>query len=68
MSTYVAETDIFNGRRIDLASFEGFLDDGIDNVIERSVFESALEAFAQGRPGGKGDYYVFGVLLSSMDG
>lgn len=64
---YVAKADIFDHLRVDIRFLEDFLEQGVDDKVERCVFQAAFEPFCQRRSYGEGNYYIVGILLGSVD-
>ena len=63
---YISETDIFNLGGVELATLNSLFDDCVDNVIERCILHSTLEAFAEWRPDRECDHDIVCILLSSI--
>jgi hypothetical protein len=61
--TYVSETDVLDKRRVDLALRDDFLEEGVDEVVEVCVLETALAGLCEGRAEREGDDDIIGVFL-----
>jgi hypothetical protein len=61
--TYISETDILDERRVDLALRDDFLEEGVDEVVEVCILETALAGLCEGCAEREGDDDIIGVFL-----
>lgn len=63
--TYIAEHNILNQVGVQVGLGNDLLQKCVEDVVQLSVLEAALEAFGHGRAEGKGDDDVVGILLGA---
>lgn len=60
--SYVTEADILDERGVDVAALLNLLEEGVDEVFEAGVLETALAGLCEGSSDGKSDDNIVGVL------
>jgi hypothetical protein len=66
--TYIAAADVLDELRIDFRFLDDLLEQRIDEVIQLSIFESALEAFGKWCSDRESNYYIVGILGRADNG
>jgi hypothetical protein len=62
LATHIAQADILDESRVELAPFPDLLKQGADHVLEAGVLEAALLSLGKRRPDGQRDDDVVGIL------
>jgi hypothetical protein len=60
--TYIAEADILNESRVQVAALANLLQKSVHHVLEAGVLETALAGLGERRSNGQGDDDVVGIL------
>ena len=63
--TYVAQANILNEPRVNPTALLDLLQDGIDQVFQRSVFKATFPRLGQGCPDRQGDDDIVGIFGGS---
>lgn len=66
MRTYISKADILYHLRVNVRFFNDFLEQRINHVIKRSIFEAPLEGLGQWRPDCECDDYIIRVFLRTV--
>lgn len=66
--SYISQADVLDERSINLALVQDLLQQGVDNVVQVRVLETALLAFREGCADREGNHNVIGVLLRAGEG
>lgn len=64
--THVAEGNVLDEGRVEVAPLPHLLEQGVDHVLEAGVLEAALPRLGQRRPDGECDDDVVGILRGAV--
>ncbi len=66
--SYIATADVLDEFRVDFGLLDDLLEQGVDEVIELSIFKSTLEALGKWCTDSESNHYIVGILRCTVIG